>query len=172
MLWCDGLSKRERWALYISSSLQLYVMLLSTGLTDYWVFIILSNNRGLKHQRKRHLKREFALPQTLSRLFHLVQLVKCWQMFLEVNSKGLYRSPGKEKQSRWLVSTSSIKREIRHFYVLVVLWRQRNVPKSVMHMQSCCSPNCGRQEELEILISRLLLRMRRMYVAGIHLDVH
>ena len=29
--------------------------------------------------------------------------------------------------------------------------------------------NCGRQKEPAILISRLLLRMRRMYVASIHL---
>ena len=32
--------------------------------------------------------------------------------------------------------------------------------------------NCGRQEEPAILIFRLLLRMRRMYVASIHLDFH
>ena len=33
---------------------------------------------------------------------------------------------------------SSTKREIRHFHVVVVLRRQRNVQKSVMHVQSCC----------------------------------
>ena len=32
--------------------------------------------------------------------------------------------------------------------------------------------NCGRQEEPAILFSRLLLRMRRMYVASISLDFH
>ena len=32
--------------------------------------------------------------------------------------------------------------------------------------------SCGRQEELAILISRLLLRMRCMYVASIRLDFH
>ena len=31
--------------------------------------------------RKRHSKSEFALLQTLSRLFQLVQFVKCWQIF-------------------------------------------------------------------------------------------
>ena len=31
--------------------------------------------------RQRHLKSEVALLQTVSRLFHLVQLVKCWQFF-------------------------------------------------------------------------------------------
>ena len=37
--------------------------------------------------------------------------------------------------------TSSTKREIRHFHVVVVQWRQRNVQKSVMHVQSCCLAN-------------------------------
>ena len=49
--------------------------------------------------RKRHLKSEVALPQTLSRLFHLVQFVKCWQFFLELNSKILYQSSGKKRNS-------------------------------------------------------------------------
>ena len=53
--------------------------------------------RELKQQRqrrlqKRHLKSEFAPLQTLSRLFHLVYFVKCWQMFTELNFKGLYQS--------------------------------------------------------------------------------
>ena len=30
------------------------------------------------------------------------------------------------------------KSEIRHFHVVVVQWQQRNVQKSVMHVQSCC----------------------------------
>ena len=67
-----------------------------------------SENRDLKQQRRRqllrrHLKIEFALLETLSRLFHLVQFVKCWQIFLELNSLRLYRSSGKEKESRCLV---------------------------------------------------------------------
>ena len=57
-------------------------------------------------------------------IFQLVQFVKCWQIFLELNSKRLYQSSGKEKESRCLVFTSSIKREIRHYYVVVVLQRQ------------------------------------------------
>ena len=36
---------------------------------------------------------------------------------------------------------SSTKREIRHFHVLVVQRQQRNVQKSVMHVQSCCFAN-------------------------------
>ena len=34
--------------------------------------------------------------------------------------------------------TSSIKREIRTFHVLVVQRQERNVQKIVMHVQSCC----------------------------------
>ena len=34
--------------------------------------------------------------------------------------------------------TSSTKRKISHFHVVVVQWWQRNVPKIVMHVQSCC----------------------------------
>ena len=83
-----------------------------------------------------------ALLQTLSRLFHLVYLPsnvgKC---FLELNSKGLYQSSGKEKESCCLLFPSSTKREIRQFHVVVVQRRQRNVQKSVMHVQSCCFAN-------------------------------
>ena len=64
---------------------------------------VLLLNRELKQQRrrrlqKRHSKSEFAPLQTLSRLFHLVYFVECWQMCLELNSKGLYRSSRKEKK--------------------------------------------------------------------------
>ena len=50
----------------------------------------LSNNDGDGYEKRS----EVALLQTLSRLFHLVQFVK---FFLELNSKRLYRSSGKEK---------------------------------------------------------------------------
>ena len=78
-------------------------------------------NRELEQQRqwrlrKRHLKSEVVLLQTLSRLFHLVQFVKCWKFFLELNSKRLYQS----SESCGLVFTSSTKREIMHFHVLDV----------------------------------------------------
>ena len=115
--------------------------------------------RELKQQRrqrwqlrKRHLKREFALLQTLSRLF---QFVKCWLIFLELNSKRLYQSSGKEKESCCLVFPSSTKREIRHFHVVVVQRRQRNVQKSVMHVQSCCFANLNL-----LLFCRSLCRCR------------
>jgi len=52
-----------------------------------------------RHLRKRHLKCEFALLQTLSWLFRLVQLVKYWQILLELNSERLYQNSGKENRS-------------------------------------------------------------------------
>ena len=52
--------------------------------------------------------------------------------------KRLYQSLGKEKESRCVVFTSWTKCEIREFRVAVVQRRQRNVQKSVMHVQSCC----------------------------------
>ena len=122
--------------------------------------VLLYVNRELKQQqwqlRKRHLKSEFALLQTLSCIFHLVQFVKCWQIFLELNFKGLYQSSEKEKESRWLVFMSSTKHEIRQFHVVVVQRRQRNVQKKhdacskMMFCQSkptafcrsCCCHRC------------------------------
>ena len=76
--------------------------------------------RQRRRLRKRHLQSEFALPQTKSRLFHLLKFVKCWQSFLELNSNGLHQSSGKEKGSCCLLLLSSTKREIRQFHVVVV----------------------------------------------------
>ena len=118
--------------------------------------------RKLKQQlqlRKHPLNIEFAQLQTLLGLFHLVQFDKCWQFFLEVNSKRLDQSSGKEKGSRCLVCTSSTKRENRHFYVVVVQRRLRNVQKSVIHVQTCCFAN------LSLLLfcrSRFRYRRRRL----------
>ena len=62
-------------------------------------------------------------------------------MFLYLNFKRLFQSSRKEKESCCLVFTSTIKREIRHFHVVVVQQQQRNVQKSVMHVRSCCFAN-------------------------------
>ena len=63
---------------------------------------------------------------------------QCWQIFLELNSKRLCQSSGKENDSRGLTFMSSNKSELRHYHVVVVQWQQRNVQKSVMHGKSCC----------------------------------
>ena len=108
-------------------------------LTDVWPLKI---SREFKQQQRRQLwkhdlKSEFTLLQILSHLFHLVYFVKCWQLFLELNSKGLYQSSGKEKDSCCLVFLSLTKREFGHFHIVVVQQQQINVQKSVMHVQSC-----------------------------------
>ena len=81
------------------------------------------NNRELEkltrrqRQRKRHLELEFALFQTSSLQFYLVQIVKCgWFFWRKV----------------W-----------RKFQVIVVQGRQRNVQQksAVMPVQSCCFAN-------------------------------
>ena len=61
-------------------------------------------------------------------------------ILLELNSKGLHQSSGREKESCCRLFPFSTKREIRQFHVVVVQWRQRNVQKSVLHVQSCCFP--------------------------------
>ena len=58
-----------------------------------------------------------------------------------LNSKDFIKVLGKEKESPCLVVLFSTKREISHFYGLVVQRPQRNVQKSVMHVQSCCFAN-------------------------------
>ena len=83
-----------------------------------------------RHLRKRQLKSVFALLHTLSRVFHHVQFVKCWRIFVELNSKGLYQSSEREKEGR-PVFASSTKSEIRQFHVVVVQRRQRKVQKGV-----------------------------------------
>ena len=102
-----------------------------TGMSISTFTFLTQNNRELKQQRrrrlqKRHWKSEFAPHQTLSRLFLLVYFVKCWQMFLELNSKGLYQLNSK---GLCFVFPSSTKREFRHFHVVVGQRRQRNVQK-------------------------------------------
>ena len=101
----------------------------------------LSNNKGdgYGNGTQKMNSRYFKL-----RLFQLFQFIRCWQSFfflLEMNSKRLYQSSAKEKESRCLVFTSSTEHEIRHFPVVVVQRRQGNVQKSVMHVQSCCFAN-------------------------------
>ena len=44
----------------------------------------------------------------------------------------------KRKRKFCLVFPSLTKREIWHLHVVVVQWRQRNVHKSMIHVQSCC----------------------------------
>ena len=70
---------------------------------------------------KTSLKKEAALLQTLSGLFCLVQFAKCWQFVLELKFKDCMEV--QEKKKKVMSSscvTSSTKREIRHFHVVVM----------------------------------------------------
>ena len=55
-----------------------------------------------------------------------------------LNFRGPYRSSKREIKFRRCLFTSSIKRKIRHFHVVVVQKQERNVQNSVMHVRSCC----------------------------------
>ena len=61
-----------------------------------------------------------------------------------------------EKESFCVVFLSSTKREIRHYHVVVVQRRLKNVQKSVMHVQSCCFANLNL-----LLFFRSRRRLRR-----------
>ena len=74
----------------------------------------------------------------LSQLFLSTYFVKCRRTLLEWNSEGPYPSSEREIQFRRCLFTYSIKREIRHFHVVVVQKRPKKCTKSVMHVQSCC----------------------------------
>ena len=56
--------------------------------------------------------------------------------------------------------TSSIKREIRKFHVLVVQRQERNVQKIVMHVQSCCFA------DLNLLLFCLLVDVQHAVVVA------
>ena len=63
------------------------------------------------------------LIRTASKFIMLIPPCSIHQMlafFLELNSKRLYQSSGKEKESRCLVFTSSTRREIEYYHVVVM----------------------------------------------------
>ena len=83
--------------------------------------------RRCRRPRIRLRKRPFSkwLRAVANLLFHLVQFVKCWRRFLELNSRRLYLSSEYERQNPCLVFTSSTGHENRQFHVLVVQRLQR-----------------------------------------------
>ena len=89
-----------------------------------------------RRQRKRPFEKAFAFFQTLSRLFQSAENVKCRQISLELISWGPHLSWERARKKN---SSSLVNREIRHFHVIVVQWRNGNVPKSVMHVHACAS---------------------------------
>ena len=64
---------------------------------------------------------------------------RCRRTLLKLNFKGPYPSSERELKFRRCLFTSFIKHKIiRHFHVVVVQKRERNVHVRVMHVQSCC----------------------------------
>ena len=99
----------------------------------------------------------------------------CRQTLPKLNFKGPYSSSEREIKFHRCLITSSIKREIRHFHVVVVQKRKRNVQKSVMHMRSLsfanwtycffgrsrCRPRCWILKSLiKQLIPTILLHLK------------
>lgn len=75
--------------------------------------------------------------QILSRLFHFVQSVKCKGLSLEMNCSGPYArfSEKKSENHRRVLTTSSRKREIREFHVVVVKLDGKEIyQKSMRHV--------------------------------------
>ena len=67
---------------------------------------------------------------TLYRAYSILfNLSNVKQSSLELNSKGLYQSSGKEKENCYFVFPSPAKWKNRHFHVVVVQRRQRNAHK-------------------------------------------
>ena len=61
--------------------------------------------------------------------------------FQELNSRGLYLISQHKKENHCLVFMSSTKCENRKLQIVFEQWQQKNVQKSMMHVQSCCFAN-------------------------------
>ena len=79
---------------------------------------------------------EFAYFQTLSRLFNSLKMSNVDEFPLEFISWGPHLSWERTGNKN---SSSLVNRETKHFHVVVVRWRNGNVPKSVMHVHACAS---------------------------------
>ena len=80
--------------------------------------------------RKRHEKSEFALLQTLSRLFHLLQFVKCSYFSLELNSE--------KNVSKFAVNFSKRKRKLLSWvHVRHKTWSNYFLLRRVMPLSEC-----------------------------------
>ena len=88
---------------------------------------------------KRYFKGEFALCQTLSILFNFIMFAKFSGIECE-RTVSINVRKRKKKIFLCCILHKGV-REIRKFHVTVLQRRQRNVQKSVMHVQSCCFAN-------------------------------
>ena len=84
------------------------------------------------------LKSEFALPQTYRAYSITFNSSNVGKFFWSWILKECIKVEEKKKKVVVRLFPFSTKREIRQFHTVVVQRRQRNVQKSVMHVQSCC----------------------------------
>ena len=115
------------WSPLFSSNLT--SLLSSDWVTWYKGEKVLKDAKSIS-QRRFHWRRRCRIVRSLIGSLNVTLIRQMWAIFF-----------GKEKESCCLVFPSSTKREIRHFHVVVVQRRLRNVQKSVMHVQSCCFAN-------------------------------
>ena len=73
--------------------------------------------------------------QTLSRLFQFAENVKCRRISLDLISWGPHSTFERKRKIPCCLFTSSIKHEIGDSQAIAMQWQQRNVQKSVLHMQ-------------------------------------
>ena len=113
-------------------------------------------------RRSREGPRPLARLASLAQIGELARRRNVGNVFLELNSKRLYRSSEKGKGNRCLVFASSMKREIRKLHVVVVQWRQRNVQKkcnaraefsAVLKLVLFCGSRCRRRPRRHCLRS-------------------
>ena len=83
------------------------------------------------------LKKRITFFQSSSRVFQMTYLVNCRRALPELNSYEWYPSSEKERKFRHRSFTPSIKLQIIKCHVVIVQKRQGNVPKSMLHVQSC-----------------------------------
>ena len=85
-----------------------------------------------------HLKKWICAASDLSSLFHAFNSSNVGKFFWTWILKDCIKVEEKKKKVVVCLFPFSTKRDIRQFHVVVVQRRQRNVQKSVMHVQSCC----------------------------------
>ena len=94
------------------------------------------DGNGSENGTQKVNSRSFKLHRSYSNTFNLSMLAIFFRSWI-LNCL----SSEKEQGNCCLMLTFSIEREIRKFHVVFVLWRQRNVQKSTVHVQSCCFAN-------------------------------
>ena len=99
----------------------------------------LCNNDGEVQLRKRHFSKKWI--RATSNFIVLIPTRSIRQMLANFAVEDCIKAQEKKKKVDVFIHVREKKREIRHFHVLVVQRQQRNVQKSVMHLQSCWFAN-------------------------------